>query len=90
MTAPNQQNKLIAFLPYLLSVITYFGGSYINSLNYTDKVDNLITTVNNMNQKMDSKTEKDNAIDKRVSKIEFYLFEYKKPVEQTVTVTQQN
>lgn len=79
MQLQNQPNKFSAILPYFLSIFTFFAGNYINSISYTDKVDGLVTSVNLINQKFDNKTEKDAAIDKRVSKIEFYLFEYKKP-----------
>ena len=86
----NQQNRLHIFLPYIIgglgAVLSFFGGNYLNYLSYTNKVDvltkavtNLTEIVNKQSDKIDASNERYNSLDKRTSKIEFYLFEYKKP-----------
>lgn len=79
MTAPSQPNKLYSLLPYLLTVFSFIGGFYVNYLSYTNKVDSLIDVVNKLNTKMDAQGTNYNTLDKRMSKVEFYLFEYRKP-----------
>lgn len=85
MTAPSQPNKLQAFLPYLLAIGSFMGGFYVNYLSYTNKVDVLITAVNELTITVKDQGTNYTGLDKRVSKIEFYLFEYKpsKQTEQT-------
>ena len=77
----SQPIKTHLFLPYLVgiatAIVSFTGGFYVNYLSYTNKVDSLIEAVNKLAAKVDTQSTNFTTLDKRVAKIEFYLFEYK-------------
>jgi outer membrane murein-binding lipoprotein Lpp len=89
MTTTNQ-NKFLAYLPYIFSVLSFFGGGAIVSLTKINQLDNLshqVQTLNDNIEKLSKKLDESNAqytsMDKRVSKVEYYLFENKQPAQET-------
>ena len=67
----------MAFLPYVFTVLSFFGGFYISSLSFANKLDNLtgqISTLANsfdrMTDKVENSKERYNNLDKRVSILE--------------------
>ena len=80
------QNKLLAYLPYIFSVLSFLGGGAIVSVTKVNQLDNLTNQVKSLNEniekltkKLDDSNERYTSMDKRVSKVEFYLFENKGP-----------
>ena len=76
----------MAFLPYVFTVLSFFFGGAVTYLKKANQLDNLTAEVANLNQniteltkKLDASNDRYNSLDKRTSKIEFYLFENKKP-----------
>ena len=77
----SQPIKTQMLLPYIVGLVTaivsFTGGFYVNYLSYTNKVDSLIDAVQKLTNIVETNSNRYTSLDKRVSKIEFYLFEYK-------------